>query len=89
MQPTARWEANFHELRRYREEHGDINVPFKWRDPTYDFGNDFAKWFHAQPTLFSQRRLRVDQVWAAPYHQYFLVTECWLWRCITPVLLTS
>lgn len=62
MQPLARWEGNFHELRRYREEHGHVNVPFKWRDPTYDFNNEFAKWFHAQPTLFTQRRLTVNQV---------------------------
>ena len=27
-----------------------------------DFNNHFARWFHQQPTLFLQRRLRPDQV---------------------------
>ncbi|KAK9813280.1 hypothetical protein WJX72_011855 [[Myrmecia] bisecta] len=58
----ALWSFNLHELRRYKEEHGSIEVPFKWRDPTGDFGNEFAKWFHAQPTLFRQRRLAPEQV---------------------------
>jgi len=59
---VAQWEWFFHELRRYREEFGHINIPFKWKDASADFDNHFAKWFHAQPTLFLQRRLRPDQV---------------------------
>ena len=58
----AQWEWFFHELRRYREEFGHIDIPFKWKDETADFNNHFARWFHAQPTLFLQRRLRPDQV---------------------------
>ena len=75
MQSAARWEANFHELRRYKEEFGNTDVPFKWRDPTYDFNNEFAKWYHAQPDLFRQRRLSVAQVTAMPI-LYMLLTCC-------------
>lgn len=52
----------YHEMRRYKEEYGNLDVPFKWKDPMADFNNHFARWFHAQPTLFLQRRLRPDQV---------------------------
>jgi protein gp37 len=62
MQRAIQWNFNFHELRRWAVEHGSIDVPFKWKDPTGDFSNEFAKWFHAQPTLFLQRRLTLDQV---------------------------
>lgn len=61
-QDVAQWEFLFHEMRRYKEEYGNLEVPFKWKDPMADFNNHFAKWFHAQPTLFLQRRLRPDQV---------------------------
>ncbi|KAK9786077.1 hypothetical protein WJX73_003167 [Symbiochloris irregularis] len=60
--PVIQWEHNFHELRRYKEEYGNIDVPFKWKDPTYAFNNHFARWFHSQPGLFAQRRLSVNQV---------------------------
>jgi hypothetical protein len=59
---VAQWEWFFHELRRYKEEFGHIQIPFKWKDTAADFNNHFARWFHAQPTLFLQRRLRPDQV---------------------------
>eukprot|EP00884_Botryococcus_braunii_P010283 jgi/Botrbrau1/19256/Bobra.0073s0006.2 len=59
---AIQWNFNLHELRRWAVEHGSIDVPFKWKDPTGDFSNEFAKWFHAQPTLFLQRRLSLDQV---------------------------
>lgn len=62
VQRAIQWNFNFHELRRWAVEHGSIDVPFKWKDPTGDFSNEFAKWFHAQPTLFLQRRLSLDQV---------------------------
>ena len=57
----ATWEGFYQELRRYKEEFGHIDIPFKWKDPMADFNNHFARWFHAQPTLFLQRRLRPDQ----------------------------
>ena len=66
QQEEADWDFSMHELRRYREEFQHTNVPFKWRDPTYDFSNNFAKWFHAQPTLFRQRRLSLAQARALP-----------------------
>ena len=61
VQEVATWEGFYQELRRYKEEFGHIDIPFKWKDPMADFNNHFARWFHAQPTLFLQRRLRPDQ----------------------------
>ena len=51
-----------HEMRRYAAIHGSPFVPLKWEDPTGDFNNSLAKWVHAQPTLYSQRRLSIPQV---------------------------
>lgn len=59
--PSAAWSFYLHELRRFREEHGSLDVPFKWRDPSGDFSNAFAKWVHAQPGLFALRRLAPQQ----------------------------
>ncbi|KAK9843657.1 hypothetical protein WJX81_001289 [Elliptochloris bilobata] len=56
------WDIYLHELRRYKEEYGTLAVPLKWRDPTGDFSNHLAKWYHAQPSLFTLRRLTVNQV---------------------------
>lgn len=66
-QDTANWEFMYHEMRRYKEEYGNLEVPFKWKDPMADFNNHFSRWFHAQPTLFLQRRLRTDQVWSVRF----------------------
>ena len=63
VQEDGRFDFNLHELRRYGEEYGSAAVPFKWRDPTGDFKSELAKWYHAQPGLFSLRRLTVLQVW--------------------------
>ena len=51
-----------HEMRRYAAIHGTPFVPVRWEDPTGDFNNSLAKWVHAQPTLYSQRRLAIRQV---------------------------
>ena len=51
-----------HEMRRYAAIHGTPFVPVRWEDPTGDFNNSLAKWVHAQPTLYSQRRLAIPQV---------------------------
>ena len=66
MQGVADWNHLFHELRRFREEHGQDGPGFKWRDPLADFTNNFAKWYHQQPELFKQRLLLPDQVCCFP-----------------------
>jgi hypothetical protein len=62
MQGAADWVHCFHELRRYREEHGREGPPFKWRDPVADFTANLARWYHKQPDLFRQRLLLPDEV---------------------------
>lgn len=64
--PTSTWNFHLHELRRYGEEYGSLDVPFKWRDPSSDFNNAFAKWVHAQPGLYMLRRLSVQQARRPP-----------------------
>lgn len=67
MQGVAEWNHLFHELRRFREEHGQEGPEFKWRDPLADFTNNFAKWYHQQPELFKQRLLLPDQACCLPF----------------------
>lgn len=69
VQEDGRFDFNLHELRRYGEEYGSVAVPFKWRDPTGDFKSELAKWYHAQPGLFSLRCLTLLQVRPYP-HRY-------------------
>ena len=61
MQEVATWVMQLHEMRRYAAIHGTPFVPVRWEDPTGDFNNSLAKWAHAQPTLYSQRRLTIPQ----------------------------
>ena len=61
MQGSADWNHLFHELRRFRAEHGQEGPPFKWRDPVADFTSSFARWYHKQPDLFRQRLLLPDE----------------------------
>ena len=69
VQEDARFDVNLHELRRYGEEYGSAAVPFKWRDPTGDFKSELARWYHAQPGLFSLRRLTLLQVRPCPHRR--------------------
>ena len=66
IQGVAAWNHLFHELRRFRQEHGQEGPAFKWRDPLADFSNNFAKWYHQQPELFKQRLLLPDQACCLP-----------------------
>lgn len=60
-QDAVLWDIQLHELRRYQQEHGRPDVPFKWRDATGDFNNHLSIWYHAQPHMFRLRRLSANQ----------------------------
>jgi Helicase associated domain len=46
------WETKFAELKRYRDEHGDCNVPAVWRE-----NPQLGSWVHTQRTVNKAGRL--------------------------------
>ncbi len=61
----SNWNKNFHELARYKDLFGDVNVPVKWKDARakeHGFVVAFSAWVHQQLVLYKMGLLTPRQV---------------------------
>ena len=76
---SAEWQARFDELLRYKQSHGDCNVPVNWlENPQLGHWASQQRQYRKGGTLHSERQRRLDEIgfaWRADRH-----SEVWSTR---------